>query len=145
MKIKYSHKIIFFFIIIFSFFIIYYVLGKLSIKMTVIEGNTVTDKNQPVKKGGGSGGSGGSGDTREVIDMKKKIRIMNRYITSKVDPKLKKLLEDIKYVSEKSTESIRKESEEKLSVFSTKNTESKKVVSQKKVPPFSASEINSSF
>jgi hypothetical protein len=113
--------------------------------MTVIEGNTVTDKNQPVKKGGGSGGSGGSGDTREVIDMKKKIRIMNRYITSKVDPKLKKLLEDIKYVSEKSTERIRKESEEKLGVFSTKNTESKKVVSQKKVPPFSASEINSSF
>ena len=142
MKIKYSHKIIFFFIIIFSFFIIYYVLGKLSSKMTVIEGNAVTDKNQPVKKGGGSGGSG---DSREVIDMKKKIRIMNRYITSKVDPKLKKLLEDIKYVSEKSTESIRKESEEKLSVFSTKNTESKKVVSQKKVPPFSASEINSSF
>jgi hypothetical protein len=107
--------------------------------MTVIEGNTVTDKNQPVKKGGGSG------DTQEVIDMKKKIRIMNRYITSKVDPKLKKLLEDIKYVSEKSTERIRKESEEKLGVFSTKNTESKKVVSQKKVPPFSASEINSSF
>ena len=141
MKIKYSHKIIFFFIIIFSFFIIYYVLGKLSSKMTVIEGNTVTDKNQPVKKSGGSG----SGDSREVIDMKKKIRIMNRYITSKADPKLKKLLEDIKYVSEKSTESIRKESEEKLSVFSTKNTESKKVVSQKKVPPFSASEINSSF
>lgn len=139
MKIKHSHKIIFFFIIIFSFFIIYYVLGKLSSKMTVIEGNTVTDKNQPVKKGGGSG------DTREVIDMKKKIRIMNRYITSKVDPKLKKLLENIKYVSEKSTESIRKESEEKLDVFSTKNTESKKVVSQKKVPPFSASEINSSF
>ena len=50
-----------------------------------------------------------------------------------------------KFDNEKSTESIRKESEEKLSVFSTKNTESKKVVSQKKVPPFSASEINSSF
>lgn len=145
MKIKYNNKIIFFFIVIFSFIIVYYILGKLNSRRIIIEGNTVTDinkktdSNQDVKK------SCCSSDTKENIEMKKKIKIMNKYISSRVDPKVTKLLENIKDVSDKANEKIKKETESKLNVFSTKNDESKRLVPQKKVPPFSGSEINSSF
>jgi hypothetical protein len=134
MKIKYNHKILFFFIFVSSFIIIYYCLGKLYSKPSTIEGNT---SNSTLKKS--------SNDTADTIEMKQKIKIMNKYITTNVEPKVNKMLEKIKVVSEKTNANIKKNTDSKINSFGTKNSESKRVYSQKKFPPFSSSEISNSI
>jgi hypothetical protein len=139
---KYKNEILFFFIVFFSFIIIYYGLGKILNKQSVIEGITTSDNNKSVAK---STETRKDEDTIEIKEMKQKLKIMDNDITNKLEPKVNKFLEKIKKVTDEIQAGIRKNVETKINSFSEKNNEATAVSSQKKVPPFSASEINNSI
>jgi hypothetical protein len=139
---KYKNEILFFFIVFFSFIIIYYGLGKILNKQSVIEGITTSDNNKSVAK---STETRKDEDTIEIKEMKQKLKIMDNDITNKLEPKVNKFLEKIKKVTDEIQAGIRKNVETKINRFSEQNNEATAVSSQKKVPPFSASEINNSI
>ena len=127
MKLKCKNTILYFFMLIFIIFIVtilYYGLGKKYANTIIIEGNT---------------NSATSANDSEVKQM---IINMDKYVTTKVDPKVTIFLDNLKSVTDKINEDIKKETDSKLNDFATKNSENTKFSSQKKVPPFSASEIN---
>jgi hypothetical protein len=127
MKLKCKNTILYFFMLIFIIFIVtilYYGLGKKYANTRIIEGNT---------------NSATSANDSEVKQM---IINMDKYVTTKVDPKVTIFLDNLKSVTDKINEDIKKETDSKLNDFATKNSENTKFSSQKKVPPFSASEIN---
>ena len=142
LKLKYKNEILFFFIVFFSFIIIYYGLGKVLNKQSIIEGITTSDNNKSVAK---STETRKDEDTIEIKEMKQKLKIMDNDITNKLEPKVNKFLEKIKKVTDEIQAGIRKNAETKINSFSEKNNETTAVSSQKKVPPFSASEINNSI
>lgn len=127
MKFKCKNTILYFFMIIFIVcitIILYYGLGKIYTNSKVIEGNT------------------NSATSATSSEMKQMIKNMDKYVTTKVEPKVTIFLDSLKSVTDKINEDIRKETESKLNDFGSKNSETTKYSSQKKVPPFSASEIN---
>lgn len=127
MKFKCKNTILYFFMIIFIVcitIILYYGLGKIYTNSKVIEGNT------------------NSATSSTSSEMKQMIKNMDKYVTTKVEPKVTNFLDSLKSVTDKINEDIRKETESKLNDFGSKNSETTKYSSQKKVPPFSASEIN---
>lgn len=127
MKLKCKNTILYFFMLIFIIFIVtilYYGLGKKYANTRIIEGNT---------------NSATSANDSEVKQM---IINMDKYVTTKVEPKVTIFLDNLKSVTDKINEDIKKETDSKLNDFATKNSENTKFSSQKKVPPFSASEIN---
>ena len=113
--------------IIFIIIILYYGLGKIHSSTKIIEGNT-----NPATSATNS-------------EMKQMIKNMDKYVTTKVQPKVTVFLGNLKSVTDKINEDIRKETDSKLNDFGTKNSETTKNSSQKKVPPFSASEINTAI
>jgi len=137
MKLKYKNQILFFFILFFGVIIIYYGLGKLYNKKSIIEGVTtkpIETKNATDKE-----------DSIEVKEMKQKLKIMDNNITNKVNPVLNTFLEKVKTVSDEINSGIQQETETKLNSFSESNRNVTAVSKQDKVPPFSASEIRSSI
>ena len=137
MKLKYKNQILFFFILFFGLIIIYYGLGKLYNKKSIIEGVTtkpIETKNATDKE-----------DSIEVKEMKQKLKIMDNNITNKVNPVLNTFLEKVKTVSDEINSGIQQETETKLNSFSESNRNVTSVSKQDKVPPFSASEIRSSI
>lgn len=127
MKFRCKNTILYFFMLIFIIFIVtilYYGLGKIYTNSIIIEGNT------------------NSATSANGSEMKQMIKNMDKYVTNKVEPKVTIFLDNLKSVTDKINEDIRKETESKLNNFGTKNSENTKYSSQKKVPPFSASEIN---
>jgi hypothetical protein len=142
MKLKYKNEILFFFIVFFSFIILYYGLGKIWNKRSIVEGITTSDndKSTETKKA-----TNKVEDNIEIKEMKQKLKIMDNDITNKVQPKVNKFLEKIKNVSNEINAGIKKETDSKINSYSEKNKESTSVSSQKNVPPFSASEIKNSI
>ena len=142
MKLKYKNEILFFFIVFFSFIILYYGLGKIWNKRSIIEGITTSDndKSTETKKA-----TNKVEDSIEIKEMKQKLKIMDNNITNKVQPKVNKFLEKIKNVSDEINAGIKKETDSKINSYSEKNNQSTAVSSQKNVPPFSASEIKNSI
>ena len=137
MKLKYKNQILFFFILFFGLIIIYYGLGKLYNKKSIIEGVTtkpIETKNATDKE-----------DSIEVKEMKQKLKIMDNNITNKVNPVLNTFLEKVKTVSDEINSGIQQETETKLNSFSESNRNVTAVSKQDTVPPFSASEIRSSI
>ena len=127
MKFKCKNAILYFFMIIFIIFVVtilYYGLGKIHTKTKIIEGNT------------------NAATSATNSEMKQMIKNMDKYVTTKVEPKVTIFLGNLKSVTDKINEDIRKETDSKLTDFGKKNSETTKYSSQKKVPPFSASEIN---
>jgi hypothetical protein len=104
--------------------ILYYGLGKIYTNSKVIEGNT------------------NSATSATSSEMKQMIKNMDKYVTTKVEPKVTIFLDSLKSVTDKINEGVKKETDLKLNDFGSKNSETTKYSSQKKVPPFSASEIN---
>jgi hypothetical protein len=138
MKFKYKNEILYLFIVIFSFIILYYGLGKLWNKRSIIEGVRNSDTN---KSSSSSSKSDKSKDDDDV-EMKTMIKNMNNFITTNIDPKVTNLLEKIKNVTSEINAGIEKEVTSKLNDFGNKNDESTKYSPQDKVPPFSSSQIN---
>jgi hypothetical protein len=127
MKFKCKNTILYFFMIIFIIcitIILYYGLGKIYTNSKVIEGNT------------------NSATSATSSEMKQMIKNMDKYVTTKVEPKVTIFLDSLKSVTDKINEGVKKETDLKLNDFGSKNSETTKYSSQKKVPPFSASEIN---
>ena len=127
MKFKCKNTILYFFMIIFIVcitIILYYGLGKIYNNSKVIEGNT------------------NSATSATSSEMKQMIKNMDKYVTTKVEPKVTIFLDSLKSVTDKINEGVKKETDLKLNDFGSKNSETTKYSSQKKVPPFSASEIN---
>lgn len=142
MKLKYKNEILFFFIVFFSFIILYYGLGKLWNKQSIIEGITTSDNNNSVAK---PTEKSKVEDNIEIKEMKQKLKIMDNDINNKLQPKVNKFLEKIKKVTDEIQAGIKKNIDTNINSYSEKNKESTSVSSQKKVPPFSASEINNSI
>jgi len=146
MKLKYKNEILFFFIVFFSFIILYYGLGKIWNKQSIIEGITTSDNDKSVTKFKETkNDKSKDGDSIEIKEMKQKLKIMDNNITNKVQPKVYKFLEKIKNVSSQIIAGIKKETDSKIGGYSEKNSEATSVSTQKKVPPFSASEISNSI
>jgi hypothetical protein len=131
MKLKYKNEILLFFIVVFGFIILYYGLGKIYNKGSIIEGN-VTSETKNIKS---------KNESIEVKQMKKKLKIMENDITNKVEPKVNKLLEKIKVVRSEVSAGIKKETDGRLNSFAESNKETKSVSKQDNVTPFSSSEI----
>ena len=130
MKFRCKNAILYIFMIIFIICIVtilYYGLGKINANAKIIEGNT------------------NAATSTSNSEMKQMIKNMDKYVTTKVEPKVTIFLGNLKSVTDKINEDIRKETDSKLNDFGTKNSETTKYSSQKKVPPFSASEINSAI
>jgi hypothetical protein len=142
MKLKYKNEILFFFIVFFSFIVLYYGLGKIWNKQSIIEGITTSDNNNSVAK---PKEKGKVEDNIEIKEMKQKLKIMDNDINNKLQPKVNKFLEKIKKVTDEIQAGIKKNIDTNINSYSEKNKESTSVSSQKKVPPFSASEINNSI
>uniref|UniRef100_A0A6C0EWB1 Uncharacterized protein n=1 Tax=viral metagenome TaxID=1070528 RepID=A0A6C0EWB1_9ZZZZ len=126
MKFKCKNAILYIFIIC-IIIILYYGLGKINANAKIIEGNT------------------NAATSATNSEMKQMIKNMDKYVTTKVEPKVTIFLGNLKSVTDKINEDIRKETDSKLNNFGTKNSENTKYSSQKKVPPFSASEITNSI
>jgi hypothetical protein len=142
MKLKYKNEILFFFIVFFSFIILYYGLGKIWNKRSIIEGITTSDNDKSTET---KRATNKVEDSIEIKEMKQKLKIMDNNITNKVQPKVNKFLEKIKNVSDEINAGIKKETDSKINSYSEKNNQSTSVSSQKSVPPFSASEIKNSI
>ncbi len=142
MKLKYKNEILFFFIVFFSFIILYYGLGKIWNKRSIVEGITTSDNDKSIET---KKATNKVEDSIEIKEMKQKLKIMDNDITNKVQPKVNKFLERIKNVSNEINAGIKKETDSKINSYSEKNKESTSVSSQKNVPPFSASEIKNSI
>lgn len=136
-KLKYKNEIVFFFIVVFGSVIMYYGLGKLCNKKSIIEG--VTTKNVENKC------ATNKEDSLEIKEMKQKLKIMNNNIMNKVEPKLNKILEKVKNVGDEINAGIKNETGSKLNSFSESNNKATAVSKQDKVPPFSASEIKNAI
>ena len=146
LKLKYKNEILFFFIVSFSFIILYYGLGKILNKQSIIEGITTSDNSKSlIKSTEKKNDKSKDGDSLEIKEMKQKLKIMDNDITNKLEPKVNNFLEKIKKVTDEIQAGIRKNAETKINSFSEKNNEATAVSSQKKVPPFSASEIKNSI
>ena len=131
MKLKYKNEILLFFIVIFGFIILYYGLGKIYNKESIIEGIATS----------GTKDATNTNESIEVKQMKKKLKIMENDVTNKVEPKVNKLLEKIKVVRSKVNAGIKKETDGRLNSFADSNKETKSVSKQDNVTPFSSSEI----
>jgi hypothetical protein len=132
MKLKYKNEILLFFIVVFGSTILYYGLGKICKKGTVIEGvrtNNTMDNSESI----------------EIKQMKQKLKIMENEVTNKVQPKVNNLLEKIKGVKTQISGGMKEESDKKINEFSDNNKKVKQFSKQDKVPPFSSSEISSAF
>jgi ribosomal protein S20 len=138
MKLKYKNEILYFFIVFFSFVILYYGLGKLLNKRSIIEGVTNSDTNKASSSASKKEKSKDDGDS----EIKTTIKNMNNFIKTNVDPKVSKFLEKLKNVTSEINAGVEKKIGSKLNEFGSKNDESTKYSSQDKVPPFSGSQIN---
>jgi len=133
MKIKYKNEIVLFFIVVFGLIIIYYGLGKLYNKKSIIEGVTT----KPIE----NTSNADKEDSIEIKQMKQKLKIIDNNITNKVEPKLNKFLEKVKNVGNEINAGIKNETTSKLNSFSENNNKATAVSKQDKVPPFSGAEI----
>jgi hypothetical protein len=136
MKIKYKNEILFFFIVVFGLIIIYYGLGKLFNKKSIIEGVTT----KPIENKSNADNADKE-DSIEIKQMKQKLKIIDNNITNKVEPKLTKFLEKVKNVGNEINAGIKNETTSKLNSFSENNNKATAVSKQDKVPPFSSAEI----
>ena len=136
MKIKYKNEILFFFIVVFGLIIIYYGLGKLFNKKSIIEGVTT----KPIENKSNADNADKE-DSIEIKQMKQKLKIIDNNITNKVEPKLTKFLEKVKNVGNEINAGIKNETPSKLNSFSENNNKATAVSKQDKVPPFSSAEI----
>ena len=133
MKLKYKNEIVLFFIVVFGLIIIYYGLGKLCNKKSIIEGVTT----KPIE----NTSNADKEDSIEIKQMKQKLKIIDNNITNKVEPKLNKFLEKVKNVGDGINQGIKDETTSKLKSFSENNNKATAVSKQDKVPPFSGAEI----
>ena len=136
MKIKYKNEILFFFIVVFGLIIIYYGLGKLFNKKSIIEGVTT----KPIENKSNADNADKE-DSIEIKQMKQKLKIIDNNITNKVEPKLTKFLEKVKNVGHEINAGLKNETTSKLNSFSENNNKATAVSKQDKVPPFSSAEI----
>ena len=137
MKLKYKNEIVLFFIVVFGLIIVYYGLGKLCNKKSIIEGVTT----KPIE----NTSNADKEDSIEIKQMKQKLKILDNTITNKVEPSLNKFLEKVKNVSNEINQGIKDETSSKLNTFSDNNQKATSVSKQDKVPPFSASEIKNAI
>jgi hypothetical protein len=128
-KLKYKNEILLFFIVVFGSIILYYGLGQIYKRASIIEGVTM-------------GGAKNTNESIEIKQMKQKLKIMENDITNKVEPKLNKVIEKIKSTKAEVNVELKKESDDKINSFSEGNKKNKSVSKQDRVPPFSSSEIS---
>jgi hypothetical protein len=133
MKLKYKNEIVLFFIVVFGLIIVYYGLGKLCNKKSIIEGVTT----KPIE----NTSNADKEDSIEIKQMKQKLKIIDNNITNKLEPKLNKFLEKVKTVGDEINSGIKKETTSRLNSFSENNNKATAVSKQDKVPPFSGAEI----
>lgn len=128
-KLKYKNEILLFFIVVFGSIILYYGLGQIRKRASIIEGVTM-------------GGAKNTNESIEIKQMKQKLKIMENDITNNVEPKLNKVIEKIKSTKAEVNVELKKESDDKINSFSEGNKKNKSVSKQDRVPPFSSSEIS---
>jgi len=128
-KLKYKNEILLFFIVVFGSIILYYGLGQIYKRASIIEGVTM-------------GGAKNTNESIEIKQMKQKLKIMENDITNKVEPKLNKVIEKMKSTKAEVNVELKKESDDKINSFSEGNKKNKSVSKQDRVPPFSSSEIS---
>ena len=128
-KLKYKNEILLFFIVVFGSIILYYGLGQICKRASIIEGVTM-------------GGAKNTNESIEIKQMKQKLKIMENDITDKVEPELNKVIEKIKNTKAEVNVELKKESDDKINSFSEGNKKNKSVSKQDRVPPFSSSEIS---
>lgn len=131
-KLKYKNEILLFFIVVFGSIILYYGLGQIYKRASIIEGVTM----------GGVKNTKNTNESIEIKQMKQKLKIMESDITNKVEPKLNKVIEKIKSTKAEVNVELKKESDDKINSFSEGNKKNTSVSKQDRVPPFSSSEIS---
>ena len=131
-KLKYKNEILLFFIVVFGSIILYYGLGQIYKRASIIEGVTM----------GGAKNTKNTNESIEIKQMKQKLKIMESDITNKVEPKLNKVIEKIKSTKAEVNAELKKESDDKINSFSEGNKKNTSFSKQDRVPPFSSSEIS---